>query len=76
MNEQKIKTNNDISKEKIIIKGGLGPLQVSKELELDILPLTVFIGPGAQENPWQASFCISSERMLSESYLRSHDISY
>ncbi len=56
MNEQKIKTNNDISKEKIIIKGGLGPLQVSKELELDILPLTVFIGPGHRKIPGKPAF--------------------
>jgi hypothetical protein len=35
----------DTLKESIRIEGGLGPIQALEPIELDILPLTVFIGP-------------------------------
>lgn len=42
----KYKPELTISKEKLCIRGGLGPLQYAENnLELEILPMTVFIGP-------------------------------
>ncbi len=41
-----MKPENRITKERICIKGGLGPFQdAEKGVALDILPITVFIGP-------------------------------
>jgi hypothetical protein len=40
-----MKTENCISWEKILIKGGLGPVQAGKGMELTFLPVTLLIGP-------------------------------
>lgn len=46
-----MKTDNIISKEKICIKGGLGPIRNSEETEFNILPVTIFIGPPVRVAP-------------------------